>query len=374
MAPTNSHAHFTGCRAGGYGPIPALLLKLAGALVAVLVLPQTLPLSRPAFAQSGSSKYALISLIENVQEATARQYGLRDSAGQTMDTLKVIQSPAAGYLGVYHYLSSDGSFHVRVATSRDLVGSSRDNWLVQADFGPHESQPTIAYLADGSFLVVVEADTNGSPTPKIWLRFKHFLNLMDLLSGRINRVFDAPHTLVPENSGAEGTPNVYSASLSPDFTHSTIDVGFHYYMDFQVDRQARGTLTTSGSSSSWATRVETKLNNALLATGDVKGNIGDRDNMLWGGRNYNLHEVQLAKRDFGTWRVDLYDWSTNVATRLAIKTDRRSTAFSNPTFTNVRSPRSNRQAVVVTLFVPSEGAASGEGGELIYYKEYGEPN
>jgi hypothetical protein len=342
--------------------------------VAVLVLSQTFPLSRPAFAQSGSSKYALINLIQNVQQATARQYGLRDSAGQTMDTLKVIQSPASGYLGVYHYLSSDGSFHVRLATSRDLVGPNRDNWLVQADFGPHESQPTIAYLADGSFLVVVEADTNGSPTPKIWLRFKHFLNLMDLLSGRINRVFDAPHTLVQANSGAEGTPNVYSASVSPDFAHSTIDVGFHYYMNFDVDRQARGTLTTSGSSSSWATRVETKLNNALLATGDVKGNIGDRDNMLWGGRRYNLQEVQLAKRDFGTWRIDLYDWSTNVATRLAIETDRHSTAFSNPTFTNVRSPRSNRQAVVVTLFVPSEGAASGEGGELIYYKEYGEPD
>jgi hypothetical protein len=374
MAPTNSHARFTDRHAGGYGLIPALLVMLAGALVAVLVLSLTLPLSRPAFAQSGSSKSALISLIQNVQQATARQYGLRDSAGQTMDTLKVIQSPAGGYLGVYHYLSSDGFFHVRLATSRDLVSSSRDNWLVQADFGPHESQPTIAYLADGSFLLVVEADTNGSPTPKLWLRFKHFLNLTNLLSGRINRVFDAPHTLVPANSGAEGTHNVYSASLSPDFAHSTIDVGFHYYMNFDVDRQARGTLTVSGNTYAWATRVETKLNDALLTTGDVKGNIGDRDNMLWGGRSYNLHEVQLAKRDFGTWRIDLYDWSANVATRLAIKTDRGSTAFSNPTFTNVRSPRSNRQAVVVTLFVPSEGAASGEGGELIYYKEYGEPD
>lgn len=373
MARTNGHARFIGCRAGSYGRITALLLEMAGAVVAVLVLSHTVPLSRPAFAQSDSSKYALISLIQNVQQATARQYGLRDSGGQTMDTLKVIQSPAGGYLGVYHYLASDGSFHVRLATSRDLVGPSTDNWLVQADFGPHESQPTIAYLSDGSFLMVVEADTNGSPTPKIWLRFKHFLNIGALLAGRINRVFDAPHTLVPVNSGAEGTPNVYSASLSPDFAHSTIDVGFHYYMNFDVDRQARGTLTTSGSNSSWTTHVETKLNQALLATGDVKGNIGDRDNMLWGGRSYNLHEVQLAKRDFGTWRIDLYDWSTNVATRLAIKTDRRSTAFSNPTFTNVKSPRSNRQAVVVTLFVPSEGAASGEGGELIYYKEYGEP-
>jgi len=346
-------------------PLGPLLIPL---LLASIISLEVFTTSRPVYAQAGSSKAALVALIQDVKGATAARFGVHDSDGRTMDTVKIIPNPAGGYLAVYHYLSiGDNSFHVRVATSSDLL-----NWTATAnELGVHESQPTVAYLTDGSYLVAVEADTNSSPNPRVWVRFKHYGRLQDLLSGSPDRVFDAPHTLVPPGSGAEGTPNIYSTSLSPDLANSTIDVGFHYYMNSDVDRQARGTLTNLGSASpGWTTRVENKLNQALLAAGDVHGNIGDRDHMLWFGRSYNLQEVQLTKRDFGSWRVALYDWWSGTATRLEVGTPGRSKSFANPTFTNLRSPRSRRNAVVVTLFLPTEGAGKGEGGELIYYKEY----
>lgn len=347
-------------------PLRRLLIPL---LLGSIIFLEVFTTSRPVYAQVASSKAALIALIQDVQGATASRYGVHDSDGRSMDTVKIIPNPAGGYLAVYHYLSiGDNSFHVRVATSSDLL-----NWTAaRNELGAHESQPTIAYLPDGGFLVAVEADTNGSPTPRVWVRFKHYASLDALLTGSAERTFDAPHTQVARDSGAEGTPNIYSVSLAPDLANSTIDVGFHYYMNSDVDRQARGTLTNLGSASpGWSTRVESKVNQALLASGDVHGNVGDRDHMMWFGRSYNLHEVQLTKRDFGSWRVGLYDWSSGTATRLAVKTRRGSTSFANPTFTNLRSPRSGRRnAVVVTLFLPSEGAKSGEGGELIYYKEY----
>jgi hypothetical protein len=350
-----------------YGwPLRRLLIPF---LLASIIFLEVLTTSRPVHAQTASSTAALISLIQDVQGATAYKYGVHDLDGRTMDTVKIIPNPAGGYLAVYHYLSvGDNSFHVRVATSSDLL-----KWRASPnELGAHESQPTIAYLSDGGFLVAVEADTNGSPTPRVWVRFKHYASLDALLAGSADRTFDAPHTLVPRDSGAEGTPNIYSVSLAPDLANSTVDVGFHYYMNADVDRQARGTLTNLGSASpGWTTRVESKLNRDLLASGDVHGNVGDRDHMMWFGRSYNLHEVQLTKHDFGSWRVNLYDWSSGTATRLAVKTRLRSTSFANPTFTNLRSPRpGGRNAVVVTLFLPSEGAKSGEGGELIYYKEY----
>jgi photosystem II stability/assembly factor-like uncharacterized protein len=42
-----------------------------------------------------------------------------------------------------------------------------------------------------------------------------------------------------------------------------------------------------------------------------------------------------------------------------------STAFANPTATMLRDPE-GRDALMVTLFVPMEGAAPGEAGSLLY--------
>jgi len=54
---------------------------------------------------------------------------------------------------------------------------------------------------------------------------------------------------------------------------------------------------------------------------------------------------------------------------LNVKTHKGSTAFGNPAVTMLTSPN-GRPARLVTYFIFSQGAASGEGGELVFYREY----
>jgi hypothetical protein len=63
-------------------------------------------------------------------------------------------------------------------------------------------------------------------------------------------------------------------------------------------------------------------------------------------------------------RTYLYDYQTGNADQLHIATDHDSLAFANPTITNTVIARHN--AILVTLFIPSEKSGSGEAGELIY--------
>jgi hypothetical protein len=298
-----------------------------------------------------------LSAIENVVSATAYRYGAHDDQGSSLDTLKVIPSPGGGYLGVYHTLSA-GVFVAKLAVSTDLL-----HWSHGVDLESHASQPTIAALSDGSFLVAYEKDAGCSGTGPggNCLGFRHYPGLTELLEGAGDRTFQAPRTL---SNCAEGTPNVYGADLRPDIDHSTIDVGFHYFRNCDVDRQARGTLENF---SSWSAHVDSGLNGALEAF-HPGGNIGDRDYLRLASGSYNIHEVQFTKGDFGSWRVYLFDWLTGVALPLPIHTHRGSTAFANPTFTSLPSP-AGRPALLVTLFIPSQGAATGEGGELIFYRE-----
>ena len=294
---------------------------------------------------------SLQQIVENVTSSIGYRYQSRDSANNVMDTIKIIQNPVDNttYLGVYHTLIS-GTFRVKLATSTDLK-----NWTYKVDLDNNSSQPYITSLSDGGFIVAMEATA-----PNLHLRFKHYANLNSLLTGTTNKIFDAPRTI--PNAGAEGTPNIYSAILSPDINNSVIDVGFHYFRNSDVDRQARGTLTNF---STWTAIVEAQVNSTIEALG-VQGNIGDRDNIIYGGKSYNIIEGQLTKGNWASWRCFLYDWQTNTAVQLNIKTHKGSTAFANPSYTKIRDPSGNL-AIVTTLFIPSEGAASGEAGELIYY-------
>jgi len=293
-------------------------------------------------------------IIEDIPAATSR-YQARDDVGNSMDTLKVIENPGGGYLGVYHS-AADHGFTVHVASSNDLL-----TWTHRAIVDEPASQPTIAALSDGGFLLATEAGGSGRPA---WLRFRHYPGLAQLLAARPDRTFDAPHTQVPSGKLAEGTPNIYSATLEPDLDHSVIDVGFHYFRDGDVDRQARGTLRDFQK---WATARQPHLDAAVEAW-DARGNIGDRDHLRLQGGDVTLLEGQLRKGDWSSWRVFLYDWSTGKAHPLRVRTHGGSTAFGNPTITALRSP-SGFPAMLVTLFVFSEGAAAGEAGELVYFRE-----
>jgi len=99
------------------------------------------------------------------------------------------------------------------------------------------------------------------------------------------------------------------------------------------------------------------------------GGIGDRDVIRFRGFDLTLIEGQLVNEDWRTWRVFLYDDETGGAQQLDLRTSAGSTAFANPTIAAIEIR--GRRAILVTLFIPSEGAHGAEEGELIYYRTYG---
>jgi hypothetical protein len=267
-----------------------------------------------------------------------------------MDTAKVIASPAGGYLAIYH---SDRVCHL--ATSNDLMAWC--HWVVVDE---PATQPTIAAAPDGGFLTAAEFDDGGGGR----VRVRYWPSLAALLDGRPAREFLAARTLSACN---EGTPSITRIVFAPDVDASTIDLGFHYHRDCRVDRQARGTLTGFRA---WAATtdpaVDAAVERAAAAAGErIGGNIGDRDHLRYRGRAYDLVEAQGREGDFGTWRVYLHDRSAGAARRLDIVTHGGSTAFANPTATVLRDP-AGRDAIMVTMFLPGEGAAPGEAGSLLY--------
>jgi hypothetical protein len=304
-----------------------------------------------------TAERVLIDALTDVRAATGVRYGLRDDRGVSMDTLKVVGHPDGGYLGVYHSRARGGrSFTVHLARSADLL-----TWTRHADLDRDASQPMLTALPGGAFLLVVEAGGAGRPA---WLRVHHYPDARDLLAARPDRTFDAPHTLVPPDRFAEGTPHVEAATGTGDLDGSVIDIGFHYHRDGVVDRQGRGRLTGFRQ---WRAAADPAAD-AAIERWDVHGNIGGRDTAGWNGARITLVEGQLRRGDWGSWRVFRYDRATGVATPLPIRTHGGSTAFANPTVTVLPAP-SGRTALLATMFVVGEGAASGEAGPLLYFRE-----
>jgi hypothetical protein len=292
----------------------------------------------------------LAVLLADVPGATAFRYDAHDSAGNRMDTAKVIGGPDGGYLAVYH---SGEVCHL--ATSGDLM-----EWTHRAVVDQPATQPTIAATGDGGLLTAAEFnDGHGGR-----LRIRWWPSLEALLAGRPARAFLAPRTLSACN---EGTPSIRRIDPDGGPDGSRIELGFHYHRACQVDRQARGTLAGFRT---WTTATDPELDAAVeraaAAAGErIGGNIGDRDHLRHLGRDYDLIEGQGRRGDFATWRVYLHDRTAGTTERLDIVTHKGSTAFANPTATPLRDP-AGREAVMVTLFLPMEAAAPGEAGSLLY--------
>jgi hypothetical protein len=144
---------------------------------------------------------------------------------------------------------------------------------------------------------------------------------------------------------------------------SHVALRFHYYRNLDVDRQALGSLV---GFEGW-TAIENRLDNQTLES-LIKGNLGDRDTFSHGGQTYDLVEGQLEKNNWASRRVLLRNRREPAKfAALDIRTKNRSKSFANPTATLIDLP-DGRPGVVVTLFIPGEGAAQGEGGQLIYAK------
>src|SRR5690242_1070061 len=61
----------------------------------------------------------LVSVASDVTTANGFRSGVKASAGKSMDTLKIVENPPGGYLGIYHS-SINSVFYVRLAVSNDL--------------------------------------------------------------------------------------------------------------------------------------------------------------------------------------------------------------------------------------------------------------
>ncbi len=299
----------------------------------------------------------VVEILTNVIGSTAYRYNVEDDTGKRLDTLKIIENPNGGYLGVYHSYAG-GEFQIRLATSTDLI-----NWIYKTTLAPNSSQPTLAYHAEAdAYLLVHEQWMNPNSIWPARLKFQYYSSLDDLLNANPSRTYLAPSIL----SFLEGTPNVYN--ISDD--GNTIEVGFHFYNNTR-DVSVRGTLTNFLSENpGWQTEIQTDYNNKLISKG-VNGNIGDRDYGWIFKGEYNIQEGQLASGDWASWRVWLYDYELEDFTFLNVRTHGVSIAFANPTFTVLTSPN-NLPCVVVTYFLPREGAAPGELAQLIFYTEYQE--
>ncbi|MEY2443340.1 MAG: hypothetical protein QOJ46_2766 [bacterium] len=346
----------------------------------------------PSLRQRSLAREALASIVERVDHTTAYRYGAKDDRGARLDGLKVIQVDGTN-LGVYHARAADGRFTVYLATSDDLI-----RWKRRTAIDVGASQPTLALMPGGGLVVAYEkvslielgpldavADTLesvvgpilNSPTDRIRIRFRYYRNVDALLHGQFAREFTAPRRLSPT---AEGTPSITNITQKRGLvSRSRIEVGLHYFADLNgdgksdADRLATGVLTGFNK---WQARpapyLDSELQNAPFLhaeyTTPPRGNIGDRDQIVLDGVRLELQEAQYVPGDYSSWRPFLIDPRGGFPRPLQIVTAGGSKSFGNPTATALTAP-SGRPAVLVTVYVFSEGAAPGEIGPLIYYRE-----
>ena len=302
-----------------------------------------------AVPNDASAEEALPALVSDVTTATAYRYGTRDTAGRSLDCLKIQQAGPGWYLGVSHTLEG-GIYNVYLSSSTDLL-----HWTSVRRLDSNASQPTLEPDGNGGWLFADEVTKSIGGN---FLRLRHYATTDALMSGTYDRQIEPANTLSGPG-GAQGTPDFSAVSLAPDIDHSVIQVGFHYFDG--RDLQATATLTNF---SEWSPRALPDLDARFIG---ASGNVGDRDFFRHEGHPYALQEAQLRAEDWGAWRVWLRDRQTDSVSQLAMRTHGGSVSFGNPTITRLTLP-DGRPGIVVTDFIFSQGAARGEGGELVFYK------
>ncbi|WP_405909511.1 MULTISPECIES: hypothetical protein [unclassified Streptomyces] len=315
-----------------------------GHLVALLVVLVTAVPPGASAEPASAATARLASLVGDVRDADGYAYDLRDDTGRTMDTAQIIRTPDGTYLAVYHSTLADGRFHSAIATSTDLR-----TWTRRHDFGAGTSQPTLAADGAGGYVLAYEKD------PDNHIAIRGYADLDALLAGKAAHAYDAPRTL---SRCAEGTPDITSVH------DGTVELTGHYRARCDTDRQLRVTLRDF---TTWHAEPDQRLDRALEAWG-TSGNIGDRSSLELGGSELVLIEGQRRREDFGSWRTYAYDPATGRADRLTLRTHGASQAFANPSATLLTDP-DGHPALLVSVFVPSEGAAPGEAGQLLYWRE-----
>ncbi|MFC7310610.1 hypothetical protein ACFQVC_41160 [Streptomyces monticola] len=324
---------------------PPRPVRLAAAAVfALALLIALIQVGRADAAPISAAAARLASLTQDVRAADGHEYAARDDTGRTMDAAEIEQAPDGSYLAVYHSVLDDGRFHAAVATSADLR-----HWTRRHDFGPGTHQASLAKDPAGGYVLAYEKD------PRNHIAVRRYADLDALLTGRATRAFDAPRTL---SRCAEGTPSITAVH------GGTVELTGHYRAGCDTDRQLTATLRDFRT---WHAEPDRRLDGALRAWGN-HGNIGDRAPLRLAGRELVLIEGQRWRDDFGSWRTYVYDARRGLAARLDLRTHGGSQAFANPSASLITAP-DGEPAVLLSVFIPQEGSAPGEAGQLVFWRK-----
>lgn len=299
-----------------------------------------------ADSSSAADHQQLIDALQDVEHSLAYRYQARDDHGRGLDCLNPSQVAGGNLLGVYHYLQ-DGVFHLALAQSDDGL-----RWRRVRELDSHASQGHLYPRGDGRLLLAYEKDAPNS----CWIRVVEYKDLVALRSGEPSRSIDLQRSLAPT---AEGTPML--DRVRQEAGHEVIDLRLHYFQEARVDRLARGQLVDFQQ---WSARSDDALNREFTNR-DARGNFGSRDLFRSSRGEFSLQEIQLRPRDWAAWRVYLCERDGQPIRQLDVRTHGGSMSFANPHAERITLDK-QEQAILITLFLPGEGAAAGEAGELIY--------
>jgi len=323
-------------------------------------------------------------LLTDIKGATGKRYNLRDSTGEQMASLHVLDSQSDGgdYVGVY-MATINGTWEVRVATSSCLM-----IWRYVRSIVDNADMPYARTLSNGWIIMAHEQwMTARSQTPSR-LGFKLYYTADHLIKGNHFNSYTAPLT-VGTYSSIEGTPTFWDATLVKGDGYYMVDakVRFHFNDKSGVDQVASGLLASFGPTAvntTWSgATADTGYNAAFVAQGAI-GNIGQRDIGAWGGTKFIVQEGNIGKMPptvWQDWRVWLYipgagepfppDGSGKISMLKPI-TDKASTAFGNPAIQIVPCPKNRTvqlagSCAFVSYFIFGEGAGPGEAGPVAFY-------
>lgn len=287
----------------------------------------------------------ILDAIRRPDLAPICTFNARDTAGNKLDCLKIEQVERGKYLGVHH-LTKSGRFQLHLVESDDLK-----TWKHVRIIAFDAHQGTLARA--GSRWLLAWEQTQDKTNH---IRVQGYASTKNLLTGVSEKTFDIDRTL---SDGAEGTPSIESIAFNRSWDKSVVKLGFHYYRDQDVDRQASGVLT---GFKEWTATPLAAINKALEPL--YRGNMGDRDTAHFGPYAITLLEAQETKDDWSSWRL-LYRVGMGVFHRLEVKTPGNSTSFANPSITSINLP-DGRAGAVVTMFLPQQGNSKDEAGELVF--------
>jgi hypothetical protein len=322
----------------------------------------------------------------------AVRHGLHDTAGNTMDTAKVIQASPGSYLSVY----ATGTV-IKLATSTDLV-----NWHYAADLDTSATQPYIAAGPNGSYLLADEKyDANAVTSGSSHLYFIHYRNLRALLARKPDWFATPPPN--PSTRGDrfysrcnEGTPDIRGISPVAQRGYVVVKFGFHYNSHCGApgpDREAQGTFqitaiapVTGRATASWSAFKDATRDNAV-ASGGYTGSRGGRDDITWHNWRFSIQEAQCGRRitadcpagtaghPYKAWRYVLYDYTDQKAypVRLpaSVETVNGAAAMchGNPKISAVSNPDGTPVLIVTGFIFGPPGGCVPSGtveGEFLY--------